>query len=38
VHEAIDHGDDAGGIGEDIAPFGEGPVRGHDGAFLLVAP
>src|SRR5487761_2052070 len=29
VHEAIDHGDDASGIWEDVAPFGEWPVGGH---------
>jgi hypothetical protein len=26
VHQAIDHGYDAGGIGEDVTPFGERPV------------
>ena len=37
VHEPIDHGDDASGVGEDVAPFGEGSVGGYHGAFLLVA-
>jgi hypothetical protein len=26
VDEAVDQGDDAGGIGEDLAPFGEGAI------------
>ena len=26
VEQAIDEGDDAGGAGEDLAPFGEGAV------------
>jgi hypothetical protein len=37
VDEAVDEGDDAGGVGEDLAPFGEGTVGGDEGAFLLVA-
>jgi len=37
VHQPVDHGDDAGGIGEDLAPLGEGSVGGDEGAFVLVA-
>ena len=37
VGEAIDQGDDASGVGEDLVPFGERTVRGYDGALLLVA-
>ena len=38
VHKPVDHGDDAGGIREDVAPFGEGPVGGDHGASLFVTP
>ena len=38
VDQAIDEGYDAGGVGEHLVPFGEGPVGGDDGALLLVAP
>jgi hypothetical protein len=37
VHQAVDHGDHAGGVGEDLTPFGKCAVGGDDGAFLLVA-
>lgn len=37
VQEAIDEGDDAGGVGEDLVPLGEGAVGGDDGAPELVA-
>ena len=36
VDQAIDQGDDAGGIWKDLAPFGEGPVGGDDRAVVLV--
>jgi hypothetical protein len=29
VDQAIDQGDDAGGVWKDLAPFGEGPVGGE---------
>ena len=31
VDEAVDQGDDAGGVGEGLAPLGERPVGGDDG-------
>ena len=34
VDQAIDQGDDAGGIWKDLAPFGEGPVGGDDRAVV----
>jgi hypothetical protein len=37
VDEAVDQGDDAGGVGEDLVPFCERPVGGHDRALVLVA-
>src|SRR4029434_1037817 len=37
MHETIDEGDHAGGVGEDLVPFGKGAVGGDDGARLLVA-
>ena len=37
VDQAIDHGDDAGGVWKDLAPFGEGPVGGDDRAVVLVS-
>jgi hypothetical protein len=30
VDEAVDEGDDAGGVGEDLAPFGEGLVGAEE--------
>ena len=30
MHEPVDEGDDAGGIGEDLVPFAERPVRCQD--------
>ena len=36
VDQAIDQGDDAGGVWKDLAPFGEGPVGGDDRAVVLV--
>ena len=36
VDEAIDQGDDAGGVGEDLAPFCERAVGGDHGALVLV--
>ena len=37
VDEAVDQGDDTGGIGEDLAPFGEGAVGRDEGGLGLVA-
>jgi hypothetical protein len=37
VDEAVDERDDAGGVGEDLVPFGEGAVGGDEGGFGLVA-
>ena len=37
MNDAINHGDDTGGAGEDLAPFGEGTVRREDEALLFVA-
>ena len=37
VHEAVDQGDDAGAIGEYLAPVGKGAVGGNQGAVSLVA-
>ncbi len=37
VDEAIDQGDDAGGVGEDLVPFGERFVGRNDRGLLLVA-
>ena len=37
MDEAVDQGDHAGGVGEDLAPFGEGAVGGDQRALLLVA-
>ena len=38
MHEPIDEGDHAGGIGEDLVPFAEGFVRGqNDAAVQLIA-
>lgn len=36
VGQAVDQGDDAGGIGEHVFPFGEGAVAGDQGAPLAV--
>ena len=36
VDQAIDERDDTGGIGEDLAPFGERSVGGHQGGSFLV--
>ena len=39
VDEAIDEGDHAGGVGEDLVPFGEGLVGAkQDGLSCVVAP
>ena len=39
MHEPVDEGDDTGGIGEDLVPFGKRPVRGQDqGPAQLIAP
>ena len=38
VHQAIDQRDDAGGVGEHLAPLGEWPVGGDDGAVFLITP
>ena len=38
MHQPVDQRDDAGRIGEHLAPFGEGLVRGHHRALVLVAP
>ena len=37
VDEAVDHGDDAGGVGEDLVPVGEVAIGGDQGAFGLVS-
>jgi len=37
MDKAVDEGDDTGSIGEDLAPLGEGPIGGDDGAGLLIA-
>ena len=37
VEQAVDEGNDAGGTGEDLAPFGEGAVGGNQGGLLFVA-
>jgi hypothetical protein len=37
VDEAIDQGDDAGGVGKDLAPFGKGSIGGNQGRFGLIA-
>ena len=37
VDEAVDQGDDAGGVGEDLAPLGKGAVGGDEGGLGLVA-
>jgi len=38
MHESIDEGDDAAGIGEDFGPFSERLIRSdNDGGFSLVA-
>ena len=36
MDQAIDQGDDAGGVWKDLAPFGEGPVGGDERAVVLV--
>ena len=38
VDQTIDEGDDAGGVGKDLAPLAEGFVGGQDNGFVLVAP
>ena len=37
VSEAVDEGDDAAGVGEDLVPLSEGLVGGHHGGGVLVA-
>ena len=37
VDEPVDEGDDAGGVGEDLIPLGEGSVGGDERGFFLVA-
>src|SRR5262245_50610472 len=37
VDEAIDEGDNTGGVGEHLVPFGKGTVGGDEGARLLIA-
>ena len=36
MHQTIHQRDHAGGVEEDIAPFGEGAVGGDQGGFLLI--
>ncbi len=36
MDESVDDGDDAGGVGKDFAPFGEGFVGGDESGSLLV--
>ena len=37
VNQTVDQGDDAGGIGEDLTPLGEGSVGRDEGGFFLIA-
>ena len=37
MDEPVDDRDDTGGIGEDLAPFGEGAIGGDDRGLALVA-
>jgi hypothetical protein len=37
MHEAVHEGDDASGVGEDLAPACKYLVRCHDGAVVLIA-
>nr|WP_263398596.1 hypothetical protein [Pseudomonas alloputida] len=37
VDQAVDQRDDAGRVGEHLAPFGERPVDGDDGGLVFVA-
>ena len=37
MHQPVDQGDHAGGIGEDFIPFAEGTVGGNDGGALFIA-
>ena len=37
MHQPIDEGDDAGGVGEDLVPFAKAFVRGQDRGPLLIA-
>jgi hypothetical protein len=38
VEEAVDEGDDTGGVWEDLAPFREGSVGGDEGACARARP
>src|SRR5208283_4244014 len=38
VNEAVNQRDDAGGVGEHLAPFGEWPVGGDQRALALITP
>lgn len=38
MDQTVDEGDDAGGVGKDLAPLAEGFVGGQDDGFVLVAP
>ena len=37
VDEAVDQGDDAGGVGKDFTPLGERSIGCYEGALTLVA-
>ena len=37
MNEPVDEGDDASGVREDLAPFGERPIGCYQGALLLIA-
>src|SRR5271170_6123388 len=38
VNEAVNQRDDAGGVGEHLAPFGERPIGGDQRALALITP
>jgi hypothetical protein len=37
MDEAIDQRHDAGGVWENLTPFGKGPVGSHHGTLFLIA-
>jgi hypothetical protein len=38
MNKAVDEGDDAGGVGEDLLPVGEGSIGGDQRALVLIPP
>ena len=38
MDKSVDYGDDTGGVGKHLGPFGEGAIGGHDRWFVFVAP